>query len=74
VNQDVELYVARLAKGEGLKHPLKPGRHAWVQVTRGTLTLNGVALRAGDGAAVSEESALDFRASEGAEALLFDLA
>ncbi|MSR65262.1 MAG: pirin family protein [Verrucomicrobiae bacterium] len=74
VNQDVELHVARLAKGENLSYPLKPGRHAWVQVTRGSLTLNGVELKAGDGAAVSEEKALALAANDAAEALLFDLA
>jgi redox-sensitive bicupin YhaK (pirin superfamily) len=74
VNQDVELYVARIGKGEHLNHPLKPGRHAWVQVTRGSLTLNGVELKAGDGAAVSEEKALELATSDTAEALIFDLA
>ena len=53
---------------------LKPGRHAWVQIARGSGTLNGVALKAGDGAAVSDESTLVLSADEPVEALLFDLA
>lgn len=52
---------------------LGDGRHAWVQIVRGSLTLNGVELRAGDGAAVSDETALDLRFSEETELLVFDL-
>jgi redox-sensitive bicupin YhaK (pirin superfamily) len=75
VHQEVDLYLGRLETGERLAHRLKPGRHAWVQVARGALTLNRQTLLAGDGAAVSDESVLELRANEGpAEALLFDLA
>ena len=74
VHQDVEVYGALLSEGEETSYELKPGRHAWVQVAKGSLSLNGGALEAGDGAAVSEESRLDFRAGESAEIILFDLA
>lgn len=74
INQDAEVWVARLNKGESRSHEVKSGRHAWIQVTRGALTVNGTELKAGDGAAVSEEPKLEFRASADAEALLFDLA
>ncbi len=58
-----------------LQHELAPGRHAWVQVTRGRVALNGQLLQAGDGAAVSDEPALTIAApEESAEILLFDLA
>ena len=53
---------------------MPPGRHAWLQVLRGGVGLNGQALSAGDGAAVSEESALAIRADSPSEVLLFDLA
>jgi hypothetical protein len=74
VHQDVALYVARLSAGKGARHALAPGRHAWIQVARGAVTLNGVRLREGDGAAVSDEGQLDLVATEDAEALVFDLA
>jgi redox-sensitive bicupin YhaK (pirin superfamily) len=45
-----------------------------VQVIKGGLELNGVGLRAGDGAAVSDEPRLVLRAVEPSEILLFDLA
>jgi redox-sensitive bicupin YhaK (pirin superfamily) len=74
VNQDVELHVGRFGEGETSNYPLKPDRHAWIQVTRGTVSVNGTELRAGDGAAVSDEKALEIKATEPAELLLFDLA
>jgi hypothetical protein len=74
VHQDAELSLAVLPKGEELTYSLKPGRRAWLQVARGKLTLNGSALEAGDGAAISEENLLEVKALEDAEILLFDLA
>jgi redox-sensitive bicupin YhaK (pirin superfamily) len=74
VHQDVELYVADLAASESVTQPLKPGRSAWVQVTRGTVQVNGRVLRAGDGAAVRGERDIRLEASGEASLLLFDLA
>ena len=74
VHQDVTLHSTLLGKGEKAEYTLKPGRHAWVQLARGSGTLNGVALKAGDGAAVSDEGSLVLTANEPLEALLFDLA
>jgi redox-sensitive bicupin YhaK (pirin superfamily) len=73
VNQDLRLYSTVLGKGEKAEYTLAPGRHAWLQVARGAGTLNGVALEAGDGVAISEESRLELSATEPLEALLFDL-
>jgi quercetin 2,3-dioxygenase len=73
IHQDVELYATLLAAGESVTHRLRPGRHAWVQVASGAVTLNGKPLHAGDGAAVSDEEAVTLSASEGSEVLLFDL-
>jgi redox-sensitive bicupin YhaK (pirin superfamily) len=74
IHQDVELYASLLAAGATLTHTLPPGRHAWLQLARGSCELNGVALEAGDGAALSEETSLRIRSSGDAELLLFDLA
>jgi redox-sensitive bicupin YhaK (pirin superfamily) len=74
IHQDVDLYSGVFDAGEGTRLDLRPGRHAWVQVAAGAVTLNGSTLSQGDGAAVSEEAALDLRASEDAEILVFDLA
>ena len=74
IHQDVKLSVAALQPGEQIGYSLAEGRHAWIQIARGAVTLNGVALKQGDGAAVSQESSLTIIADETAEVLLFDLA
>jgi redox-sensitive bicupin YhaK (pirin superfamily) len=74
IHQDVDLYVTELEPQDSTTFALRPGRHAWIQVTRGAVTVNGATLKAGDGAAVSDETALAVTASEASEVLLFDLA
>ena len=74
IHADAALYIGRLEAGEHVTHSLAPERHAWVQVTQGALSLNGQALHAGDGAAVSGEEAVELVGTERAEVLLFDLA
>lgn len=74
IQQDVELYSSILAPEEKVTHELKPGRHAWLQLVRGDVMLNGLELKAGDGAAVSEETKLEIEARTETELLLFDLA
>ncbi len=70
----VALYGAVLAPDQRVSFELKPSRHAWVHVARGSLQLNGTRLDAGDGAAVSDERALTLVGRDEAEVLLFDLA
>ena len=74
VRQDNELYATVLGKGESVRHELKPDRHAYVQVARGNVKLNGKELQEGDGAAISEEKAVELAGVKDAEVLLFDLA
>ncbi len=74
VHQDVAVYAGLLGPGDAVAHALTPGRHAWLQLARGRCTLNGVALEAGDGSAVSDETALRIGGASDAELLLFDLA
>ena len=75
LHQDVSLYVSLLDKDQQVTHTLSPGRHAWLQVARGSVQLNGTRLQQGDGAAVSDEQKLTISGSDGrSEVLLFDLA
>ncbi len=76
INQQARVYVTAVGPGDRLTHTLAPGRHAWVQVVRGEVAVNAAALNAGDGAAVSDESALTVTGTGagGGELLLFDLA
>ena len=74
INQDVKLYASMLNIGEEVLLGLAKGRHAWVQLISGSLDVNGETLNAGDGAAISEETALKIKAlDDKTEFLLFDL-
>lgn len=74
VHQDVRLFAGLLAAGTKVSQPLAAGRHAWVQVAGGAVTVNGERLDAGDGAAISDVTMLDVGADRDAEVLVFDLA
>ena len=74
LHQDASVYATVLAAGDGVVHNLAPGRHAWLQVARGAVTVNGADLDQGDGAAVSNEERVAITGREAAEVLLFDLA
>jgi len=45
-----------------------------LQVAKGSVEVNGKFLTAGDGAAISDENKIAFKAEEDSEVLLFDLA
>jgi redox-sensitive bicupin YhaK (pirin superfamily) len=74
IHQDAQLYAALLEPGQEVAHRLATGRHAWAQVARGAVEINGQLLRQGDGAAVNDEEQLSIAGREESEVLLFDLA
>jgi len=74
INQDVALYSSILANGDEVSHELDEGRHAWIQIVKGEVDLNGKSLTAGDGAAISDEKVLHIKSlKDETEFLLFDL-
>lgn len=74
INQDARLWAGQLAAGVATAVDIAAGRHAWVQVATGRVTVNGVELREGDGLAVSDERRLSIAVQEDSEILVFDLA
>ena len=74
IHQDAKLYVSLLAPGQKVTHELPKERHAWLQVAKGAVELNGKLLQQGDGSAISEEQKLTIEGKQDAEVLLFDLA
>ena len=75
IHQDANLYVAVLNKGDRTTYNSDIKRSIWVQVARGSATINGQALITGDGAAITQETALELVATaDNTEILLFDLA
>ncbi len=73
INQDADLYLARLEPGNETSHALKPGRHAWVHVAEGEVNVNGDLLKTGDAMALSEETQIRAVAKKPSQVLLFDL-
>lgn len=74
IHQDARIYLAKFDRQASVPLPLRQERHAWLQVLRGQVALNGVTLHASDGVAMSHESDLAIEADPGAEIMLFDLA
>jgi redox-sensitive bicupin YhaK (pirin superfamily) len=74
IQQDARIFLATLVAGSELAKELNAGRHAWLQVLRGSVTANGIDLATSDALAISEETQLDLRATADAELMLFDLA
>ena len=73
IHQDADFYESLLDANSSLTHQLRAGRGAWLQVARGSLTLNGQTLEAGDGAQIEDEAHLEIATQNGAELLFFDL-
>ena len=74
IHQDASVYASVLSRDYEVVHQLKPGRHAWLQIAKGAVVLNGQALNQGDGAAISAEEKLVLAGLEDSEVMLFDLA
>jgi redox-sensitive bicupin YhaK (pirin superfamily) len=76
IHTDATVYAGLFDRGETATLELAAGRHAWIQVARGKVRVNGSELEAGDGAAISSSDprTLQLEGVDGAEVLLFDLA
>ncbi|MFG0257412.1 MAG: pirin family protein [Phycisphaerales bacterium JB043] len=73
IGQDARLYVSSLASGATLEHPLANARAAWLHVTAGAVTLNGMELREGDGASITDTSTIKLDAADSAAVVLWEL-
>ncbi len=73
IHQDADLWVGKLDGGNRVSHKLAPGRHAWVHVAEGEVSLNGKSLAGGDAAAISEDGSIELSAEKTAKVLVFDL-
>ena len=71
IHQDVELYASILSVGDKVTHEVAEGRSIWVQLASGSIEVNGTAMSAGDGVALTDETIVEITASEESEFLLF---
>jgi redox-sensitive bicupin YhaK (pirin superfamily) len=74
IHADAELYAATLTPGAAIKQPLQRFNNGWLQLVRGSMTANDVAMEAGDGLALTGEDTLSLHSAAGAEFLFFELA
>ncbi len=74
VHQDLTLFASILGEGERVERTMEPTRFAWIQVARGSITVNDTTAEQGDGVIASGESSLQIVGNEASELLLFDLA
>lgn len=73
IHADASLYSGCFDGNESAQLSLDPQRKAYVQVLRGSIEVNGMALNAGDAAMLEEESQIHLAHGTNAEVLVFDL-
>ena len=74
IHQDADIYRVRLESGKSTTHEVTAGRGAWLQLIKGSLTVNGTTLHPGDAISTDDTGTLTLTATQDSEALLFDLA
>lgn len=74
IHQDARLYAALVDGAEKVVHTLVSGRRAYVHVARGSVSVNGTALEAGDAAKITLVDQVILDGGKQAEVLVFDLA
>ena len=73
IHQDADLWLSKLAPGDSVAHNLNAGRHAWLHVAEGEVSLNGTTLTGGDAAGIDAQGVLQLSATKPSQVLLFDL-
>ncbi|MBM7344984.1 pirin family protein [Pantoea coffeiphila] len=73
VRQDMRIYAGLFNGDESQTVTLPDDRYAYIHVARGSITVNGIEFKEGDGARVRNEQKLTFTDGQDAEVLLFDL-
>lgn len=73
INQDVDLYIGSLEKGQSIKNTFDIDRNIWLQLARGSMTINNQGIEAGDGVSISNETEIEISTSKSAEFLLFNM-
>ncbi|MCX7252284.1 MAG: pirin family protein [Burkholderiales bacterium] len=74
IHADARIYAGLFDGAEQAELALDPARKAYVFLVRGSLSVNGQALQAGDAALLAQESLLQLGQGVDAEVLVFDLA
>ena len=73
IHSNTRLYAGLFDGTEHATHPLATERMAYVHVARGSITVNGEQLTAGDALMLRNEAAVTLNHGTQAEVLVFDL-
>ncbi len=73
IHQDAAILGATLLAGQSVTHHLDHGRRAYLVAARGAIEVNGIAVGARDGLAITDEPEIAIAAREDSEILLADL-
>ena len=74
IAQDASIYLLKLQAQTKTQHQLGAGRGLWLQVTKGSLTVNSIQLVAGDAVSLEHPGEIEITTTtEAGEAILFDL-
>jgi hypothetical protein len=73
IHQHAQVYAGLFDGDERATHTLAPGRRAYVHVARGSISVNGQSLAAGDAAKIVDAAAVTLERGANAEVILFDL-
>jgi redox-sensitive bicupin YhaK (pirin superfamily) len=73
IDQDARMYAGLLTEAEQTPFELLPGRMAWVHVARGSLSIDGESLQAGDGAALKDSALYQLDGIKDAELVIWEL-
>ena len=74
IHQDVRLFTANILKDKEINYNFARGRHGFLQVVKGEISIKDEILKQGDGLEISDEEIISLRAHADTELLLFDLA
>ena len=72
IRADANIYAATLSHSQTISHDMVEGSRGWIQVARGSVTVNGEALRRGDGLAIRQSGRLELSRGDDAELLYFE--
>ena len=74
IETDARMFAGTFGAGVEVHHQMRELRHAWVQVVRGEVRVNGERLSAGDGIAMDDIDAIGFVFDADSEIIVFELA
>jgi redox-sensitive bicupin YhaK (pirin superfamily) len=72
MNQDATLFISSLAAGDEVSYTLAEGRHAYLFMIDGEVTVNGETLGKADQARIKQEDRLTIKAKATTELVLWD--